>query len=114
VRNESTKGSDIIGFRFVNEDRIDPNDELFVLESKAAMSGNTATDRLQVAVDDSHKDLLREAAALNAIKQRFYERGETVPAKRVERFQSIADRPFVRRSGAAAVINTSLYHEEVI
>jgi hypothetical protein len=114
VRNESTKGSDIIGFRFVNEDGVDPNDELFVLESKAAMSGNTATNRLQVAVDDSHKDALREAAALNAIKQRFYERGEAAPAKKIERFQSMADRPFVRKSGAAAVINTSLYDADVI
>ena len=114
VRNESTKGSDIIGFHLVSEDGIDPNDELFVLEFKAGMSGNTAIDRLQVAVDDSHKDLLREAAALNAIKQRFFERGEAAPAKKVERFQNIVDRPFMRKSGAAAVINTSLYNEDVI
>jgi len=114
VRNESTKGSDIIGFHFVQDDGIDPNDELFVLETKAAMSGNTPTNRLQVAVDDSHKDALREATALNAIKQRFYDRGEPGPAKRVERFQNIADRPFIRKSGAAAVVNTALYDADIL
>ena len=40
-RNESTKGCDVIGFQFVDEDGVDPDDELFVFESKASMSGNT-------------------------------------------------------------------------
>jgi hypothetical protein len=37
-RIESMKGCDVIGFH-VNDDSVDPNDELFVFESKASMSG---------------------------------------------------------------------------
>jgi hypothetical protein len=108
-RNESTKGCDVLGFKFVNDDSVNPNDELFVSESKSAMSGNTPVNRLQDAVTDSGKDALREATTLNALKQRFYERGEKAPALKVQRFQNMADRPFRRISGAAAVLNSSLY-----
>jgi hypothetical protein len=108
-RNESTKGCDVLGFQFVNDGGFDPNDELFVFESKAAMSGNTPVNRLQDAVADSGKDALREATTLNALKQRFYERGDEAPALKVQRFQNMADRPFKRISGAAAVLNSSLY-----
>jgi Cap4 SAVED domain len=113
-RNESTKGCDVIGFQFVNDDGVDPNDELFVFESKASMSGNTPKNRLQDAVTDSGKDALREATTLNALKQRFFERGEVAPALKVQRFQNMADRPFKRISGAAAVLNASLYDESLI
>lgn len=108
-RNESTKGCDVLGFQFVNNGGIDPNDELFVFESKAAMSGNTPVNRLQDAVNDSAKDILREATTLNALKQRFLERNEVPPAMKVQRFQNMADRPFKRISGAAAVLNSPLY-----
>jgi hypothetical protein len=82
VRNGSTKGCDVLGFRFIKDDGIDANDELFVFESKAALTGPTPVNKLQVAIDDSNKDILREAATLNALKQRFLERGEDVPAKK--------------------------------
>lgn len=113
-RNESTKGCDVLGLRFINDDGIDPNDELFVFESKAAMSGNKPINRLQDAVEDSSKDALREATTLNALKQRFYERGEDASALKVQRFQDMADRPFKRISGAAAVLNSSLYDGTII
>ncbi|RTL61583.1 MAG: DUF1837 domain-containing protein [Pseudonocardiaceae bacterium] len=113
-RNESTKGCDIVGFRFVNDDGIDPNDELFVFESKAALSGNKPINRLQDAVADSGKDKMREATTLNAIKQRFFEKGEEGQALKVQRFQMITDRPFKRISGAAAVLNSSLYDGTLI
>ena len=102
-RNESTKGCDFVGFKFVKDGAENPQDELFVFESKAALSGKVAVKRLQDAVDDSNKDKLREALTLNALKQRFLERGEKNPAAKVERFQNEADRPFTRISGAAAV-----------
>ena len=108
-RNKSTKGCDVVGFQFVNDDGVNPNDELFVFKSKASMSGNKPINRLQDAVTDSGKDALREATTLNALKQRFYERGEEAPALKVQRFQNMADRPFKRVSGAAAVLNSSLY-----
>jgi hypothetical protein len=113
-RNESTKGCDVLGFQFVNDDGVDPNDELFVFESKAAMSGNKPVNRLQDAVSDSGKDALREATTLNALKQRFYERGDDTSALKVQRFQDMADRPFKRISGAAAILNSSLYDGALI
>lgn len=113
-RNESTKGCDVMGFQFVNDEGVDPNDELFVFESKASMSGNTPKNRLQDAVTDSGKDPVREATTLNALKQRFFERGEEASALKVQRFQNMADRPFRRISGAAAVLNSSLYDETLI
>jgi hypothetical protein len=102
-RNESTKGCDIIGFKFVKEGAENSKDELFVFESKAALSGGKPVKRLQDAIDDSDKDKIREALTLNALKQRFLERGENEPASKVERFQNEPDRPFRRISGAAAV-----------
>jgi hypothetical protein len=69
--------------------------------SECLDSGSTPINRLQDAVADSGKDALREATTLNALKQRFYERGEEAPALKVQRFQNMADRPFKRISGAA-------------
>lgn len=59
-RNESTKGCDVVGFKFVKDGAENPQDELFVFESKAALSGKVAVKRLQDAVDDSNKDKLRK------------------------------------------------------
>jgi hypothetical protein len=107
-RNDSTKGCDVVGFKFASEARHDPNDELFIFEAKAAMSP-TNRNRLQDAVDDSAKDAVREAMTLNAIKQRFLERRDRSRALRVQRFQDMADRPFRRISGAAAVLDNGVF-----
>jgi hypothetical protein len=113
-RNESVKGCDVVGFRFVKDGAATSDDELFVFESKAALSGNKPVNRLQDAVDDSAKDRLREAMTLNALKQRFLERGHSDGATKVERFQDEADRPFRRVSGAAAVMNDTLFDADLI
>ena len=36
-RDDSTKGCDVIGFKFANEDNPGPADELFIFESKSSM-----------------------------------------------------------------------------
>jgi hypothetical protein len=113
-RNESTKGCDVMGFRFFQDGAVNPDDELFVFESKAKLSGNEAVNRLQDAVDDSAKDRLREAMTLNALKQRYLERKQDEAAQKIERFQDEADRPFKRISGAAAVLNDNLFDETLI
>jgi hypothetical protein len=112
-RNDSTKGCDVVGFKFASEDAHDPNDELFIFEAKAAMSA-TNKNRLQDAVDDSAKDMLREAMMLNATKQRFLERNDRSSAMRVQRFQSMADRPFRRINGAAAVLDLGVFDAGII
>ena len=57
----------------------------------------------------SNKDKLREAMTLNALRQRFLERGERAPADKVARFQNEIDRPFKRISGAAAVHDVTTF-----
>ena len=108
VRNESTKGCDIIGFKLMSADVHKPDDELFIFEAKARMSGK-AENRLQDAVNDSVKDALREAQSINGLKQRFIDRKDLQNARRVQRFQNEADRPFKRISGAAAVLSDEAY-----
>ena len=103
-RNDSTKGCDVIGFKLVAEGQ----DELFVFETKSAMSPS-AGNRLQDAISDSNKDKLREAMSLNAIKQKFVRRGAIDEANRVMRFQDMADRPFRRISGAAAILDNVVF-----
>lgn len=109
VRNESTKGSDIIGFRFFRVDKESPKDILAIFESKAQFSSKQNTSRLQDAIDDSAKDQVRKAESLNAIKQRFFDLRNLDDLKKVERFQDPEDKPYIEISGAAALISHHLY-----
>ncbi|MCK6606307.1 MAG: DUF1837 domain-containing protein, partial [Ignavibacteriaceae bacterium] len=59
VRDESPKGSDVIGFRFNNIDgAASTKDVLFVFESKTKFSASKI-NRLQDAINDSAKDHIR-------------------------------------------------------
>jgi hypothetical protein len=109
-RNDSTKGCDVIGFKFGADGAEDPGDELFIFESKSGMTKNEA-HRLQDAIDDSIKDKLREGMSLNAIKRRFLDRGAIAEADRVKRFQNQADKPFRRINGAAAILDEDVFAE---
>ncbi|WP_242344665.1 Hachiman antiphage defense system protein HamA [Anaeromyxobacter terrae] len=104
VRNESTKGSDIIGFLCVGKEGDDAKDTLAVFESKASL-GSKAVVRLKDAIEDSAKDEMRKAESLNAIKQRLLDGLRKADAKRVERFQNLEDRPYREVYGAAAVVS---------
>jgi hypothetical protein len=42
IRNESKKGSDVLGFRFQRTDKWSPSDTLLIFESKAQLSGKKA------------------------------------------------------------------------
>ena len=106
-RNVSTNGCDILGFKFVQENAISDDDELFLLESKASFRP-TAANRLQDAIDDSIKDMAREGMSLSAIKQRLRKKNLEDAAK-VQRFQMESDRPFRRISGAASVLEDEVY-----
>ncbi|HEY5305209.1 MAG TPA: Hachiman antiphage defense system protein HamA [Pseudolabrys sp.] len=109
-RDESTKGCDVVGFKFQQDGAVSPQDELFVFESKAQLALNgQPQNRLQDAIDDSNKDKLREAMTLSALKQRFLERRDRASADKVERFQQETDRPFKRISGAAAVHDVTTF-----
>jgi len=107
-RNDSTKGCDIIGFKFAADAPHHPDDELFIFESKSGMTKNKA-NQLQDAITDSIKDNLREAMTLNAMKQRMLVRGQQDQAEKIRRFQNEAARPFRRINGAAAILDDEVF-----
>lgn len=112
-RNDSTKGCDVIGFKFATDHQPHVNDELFIFEAKSGMV-KTKTNRLQDALDDSAKDKLREGMTLNALKRRLLDRGAIDEADRVKRFQNQAARPFRRINGAAAILDDAVFAETAL
>jgi hypothetical protein len=113
IRNESTKGSDLIGFKII-DDSESIQDVLTMLEVKTQFSGKKAYPRLQDAINDSVKDELRKAESLNAIKQRLFDKGKVVEATKISRFQNPIDKPYTESYGAAALFCESLYKQEII
>jgi Cap4 SAVED domain len=114
IRNESKKGSDVIGFRFQRADKSSPLDTLLIFESKAQLSGKKAASIMQEAIDHSAKDELRKAESLNAVKQRLLDRKELECADRVARFQNQEDRPYKSLYGAAAIFTSEILNETVL
>jgi hypothetical protein len=109
ARNDSTKGTDIIGFKVVADGKFDPKDTLAIFETKAQLTGDKPKKRLQDAVDDSAKDEMRRAESLNAIKQRMLDKERSVDAGKVERFQNPEDNPYVQQYGAVALVSTAVF-----
>ncbi|HAT2057347.1 TPA: Hachiman antiphage defense system protein HamA [Legionella pneumophila] len=110
VRDESPKGSDVIGFQFQKEDNeTSSEDVLSVFESKTKFSGSS-TNRLQDAINDSAKDPIRIAESLNFIKQKLFEKREVEQAQRIERFQTPVDIPYKEIHGAVAIISDKYFN----
>lgn len=108
IRDESPKGSDVIGFQFFKENMASEKDVLAVIESKTKFS-KSSRNRLQDAINDSVKDHLRIDESLNYIKQKLYERNEIVQAKRIERFQSPVDLPYQEFYGATVIATDDFF-----
>lgn len=111
VPNESTKGSDVLAFKYNQTNQA--NDELLVYEVKAKLSAG-AKSMLQEAVDHSAKDPLRLAESLNGIKQRMIDRNEMANVGMINRFQDSVNRPYQLRFGAAAVCSDSAYDAAIL
>ncbi|MDI9851274.1 Hachiman antiphage defense system protein HamA [Legionella pneumophila] len=110
VRDESLKGSDVIGFRFHKEDNeTSSEDVLSVFESKTKFS-DSSNNRLQDAINDSAKDPIRIAESLNFIKQKLFEKRELEQAQRIERFQTPVDIPYKEVYGAVAIISDKYFN----
>ena len=107
IRNESTKGSDIIGFHIVKDGKA--SNKLAIFEAKVQFSGEKPKARVQDAVDDSAKDITRKAESLNAIKQRLRRRNEDEDAEKIERFQNEVDHPYKEVYGAVALFENPLF-----
>lgn len=112
-RDESTKGVDIIGFKFV-EDEQSPNDILLNIESKAKFSAGSSNDKLQEAITHSAKDEERKAESLNAIKQRLLDDGKLDELAKVARFQNQNDKPYIYQSGAAAFVLKESFKNKIV
>lgn len=113
VRNESLKGADILGFKFVSDEE-SLGDTLSTFEAKAKLTGNPL-NRLQDGVNDSAKDFfVRKAESLNALKRRFIRAGNGPDAKLIQRFQNKADHPYNEISGAAAVFTETAFDPQVL
>ena len=114
IRNESTKGCDILGFKITRRGKASKEDALALFEAKAQLTGTIGKPRLQDAIDDSIKDELRKAESLNAVKQRYVASGSADDLVVIERFQNFADNPYSERYGAVAVLSTPVYSEKTI
>jgi hypothetical protein len=113
IRNESTKGVDILGFKIVSEAE-STDDTLAAFEAKAKLTGK-AENKLQNAVVDSAKDFnIRKAESLNALKRRFIRSRENEKTKIIQRFQNKADHPYRELSGAAAIFSINTFESKLI
>lgn len=112
IANESSKGSDVLGFKW-SSGTISPNDELLVFEVKVKATKSN-DNILQLAIDHSIKDETRLAESLNAMKQRLFDRQDYEGVALVRRFQNEPDQPYKRQYGAAAVLTNSSYHPSVL
>lgn len=112
VRNESVKGSDVVGFRY-SEDNPSKDDEMLVFESKAQLSKKKPS-RLQDAINDSAKDEIRIAETLNFLKRRFHEESDDPHVKYIERFQNPDDHPYKERYAAAAIFSDDAFDNQHI
>lgn len=109
VRDESPKGSDVIGFQFHNNNGdSSPKDVMVIFESKTKFS-NSRKNRFQDAINDSAKDHLRIDESLNFIKQKLFERKAIEQAQLIDRFQSPVDLPYKATYGAAAIISDEFF-----
>ena len=113
VRNESTKGSDTMGFSFEKDDNFSPNDTLIILESKAKYTGKDS-GKMQEAINHSAKDTLRKAESLNAIKQRLLNIKQLNKVSKIARFQNEVDNPYNQQYGAVAHLDNSNFDSSLI
>jgi len=115
IRNESTKGTDVIGIQlFKSDGTASPKDSLITFEVKAQLSGSKPNPRLQDAVNDSMKDEKRKAETLNAIKQRLAEENRMYDVLKIQRFQDALKNPYIEKTGAAALFCNSIYNADDI
>jgi len=113
-RNESSKGSDILGFKIILEGQESAKDALAIYEVKSRFSGTKPFNRLQEAVTDSCKDITRRAESLNAIKQHLLDKKQNGYIPRVERFQNPVDHPYEEVWGAVALFSTACFSADLI
>lgn len=108
-RNSSPMGSDLVGYKC--GEKVSETDELIVFEVKSSASEKAPSQptKLQKAINDSNKDVVRLAETLNAIYQRLKDRSDNKTAKQIQRFQNSTDNPYKTIYSAAAVYSNKSY-----
>lgn len=113
IRNESTRGCDVIGFYIASDGKDSKEDTLAIFETKTQFSAKSNKPKLQDAVNSSAEDSLRKAESLNAIKQRLHDQNKPEQAKKIERFQNEADRRYKEVYGAVALFDSPCFNPKV-
>lgn len=114
VRNESSKGCDILGLKIIDKSDESQEDTLAIVETKAQFSGRKPKPRLQDAIDGSAKDYLRKAESLNSVKQRLFDKGLLEDALKIERFQNPEDHPYKEIYGAVALFTREVFNDHTV
>lgn len=117
--NIPVSGSDVIGYKVKHTDNPSKTDHLIVAEVKTRSSmlgdkNSLCKTTVKNAIEDSIKDRVRIGESLNAEKRRLLNRSRIEDAKIVERFQNKTDNPFSLDFFAVAVLDSTLYSEQVI
>lgn len=114
VQDESAKGSDVVGFKFYKKDgTTSSKDILSVFETKTHFSKRGGDGILRKAINDSAKDHRRIAESLNSIKRKLLDKGKKEEAQCVERFQNLADCPYIESYGAAALFDDESFKPDI-
>lgn len=107
-KNSPTQGIDVLGLKILDIDTESLEDELIIYEVKAKLTTNREDEskkRLEIAIEHSNKDFeKRSGESLNAYVQRFRMMRQNDNVKKIKRFQNPTDRPYIEKSGAAAII----------
>lgn len=113
IRDESSKGCDVIGFRFHKKIGTSSKDVLTVFETKTKFS-KSSKNKIQDSINHSAKDHIRIDESLNYIKQKMVELKEIDQAKLIERFQSPVDLPYLESYGAATIFSEEYFQSDEI
>jgi hypothetical protein len=95
-KNESPKGSDVIGFKV--SEKSSASDEMIIFEVKAKLTNTDCDNKLQEAVDDSNRDEVRQAESLNAIKRKLNKIHDLQEVEKVSRFQNKVDETPIKKN----------------
>jgi len=116
-KDMSTPGTDVVAIKKLDLTNCNPNDELLLFEVKASFNSEykkSGISRLQDAINDSDKDVIRKAITLAAMKERFIDQNDITKVESIERFQNPLDNPYKEKYGAAALLSEQYFHLDEI
>ncbi|WP_287054394.1 hypothetical protein [Treponema sp.] len=113
-RNLSPKGTDIIGFKILDDSMKNKKDELLTVEVKANLGKVKNNRKLLQAIKDAQKDPLRYEESLFVMSKRFLREHKNEEAEKVKRFLNKTDNPFTFIRSASAIFNEKNFSKDVI